>query len=182
MDVRADNLKPEGRSWPPDGLQVSFSRRSAGMASRTQNPTSGAPGVTTGHPALPQACPCLKAMKTVVVIFTYSPAFEGSVRTSTARLFLRRRRLPTRSGVGGRDGCPQGAEGLAVRKLTMRQACRRHGAVGPVAEVSTQEQCIALHPGSNPGRASKIQTQLGSARKRKKESPEDGRCVSRCRA
>jgi hypothetical protein len=38
--------------------------------------------------------------------------------------------------------------------LTCHQACRRHHAVGPVAEVSTQEQCIALHPGSNPGRAS----------------------------
>jgi hypothetical protein len=38
--------------------------------------------------------------------------------------------------------------------LTCHQACRRHYAVGPVAEVSTQEQCIALHPGSNPGRAS----------------------------
>jgi hypothetical protein len=27
-------------------------------------------------------------------------------------------------------------------------------AAGPVAEVSTREQCIALHPGSSPGRAS----------------------------
>jgi hypothetical protein len=41
------------------------------------------------------------------------------------------------------------------QKLTCRQARWRHDAVGPVAEVSTQEQCIALHPGSNPGRASK---------------------------
>jgi len=27
---------------------------------------------------------------------------------------------------------------------------------GPVAEASTREQCIALYPGSNPGRASSL--------------------------
>jgi len=34
--------------------------------------------------------------------------------------------------------------------------------IGPVAEVSTREQCIALYPGSNPGRASSLRG-FGSA-------------------
>jgi len=38
-------------------------------------------------------------------------------------------------------------------------ACRTsigHDHGGPVAEASTREQCIALHPGSNPGRVSSL--------------------------
>jgi hypothetical protein len=42
-------------------------------------------------------------------------------------------------------------------------------AVGPVAEAFTQEQCIALYPGSNPGRPSNSQT---------KRPLEGGLCVA----
>jgi hypothetical protein len=46
-------------------------------------------------------------------------------------------------------------ERFSFRLLTIHQIWQCHDAIGPVAEVSTQEQCIALHPGSSPGRASK---------------------------
>jgi hypothetical protein len=36
--------------------------------------------------------------------------------------------------------------------------------LGPVAEVSTRERCIALYPGSSPGRASSLRCSAASAR------------------
>jgi hypothetical protein len=45
-----------------------------------------------------------------------------------------------------------------MKPLASHQLRRIHGAIGLVAEVSTQEQCISLYPGSNPGWASSLIT------------------------
>src|SRR5213079_748467 len=45
-----------------------------------------------------------------------------------------------------------------VHRAAIGDDCR-----GPVAEASTREQCNALYPGSNPGRASKIALTATSA-------------------
>src|SRR6266542_3272275 len=49
---------------------------------------------------------------------------------------------------------------------------------GPVAEASTREQCNALYPGSNPGRASSLRCFAASARQASPEAPDQPHILS----